>query len=64
MIINSRTSAPIEPTIIDSSLDPREMKDLTEFKDGSVVNECVDGHGVMGQELPLSVGVLDEEQPE
>jgi hypothetical protein len=33
-IINSRTSTPIEPTIIDSLLDPREMKDLAEFEDG------------------------------
>ena len=61
MIIDRRTSAPTEPTIIDSLLDPR---DLTWSEDGSVVSECADGHGIMGQELPLYAGVLNEEQPE
>ena len=60
-IINSRTSTPTEPMIIDSLLDPREMKDLAEFEDGSEVSECADGHGIMGQELPLYAGVLNEE---
>ena len=29
-----------------------------------MVSECADGHGIMGQELPLYGGVLNEEQPE
>ena len=65
MIIDSKTSIPMQPTIMDSLLDPREMKDLVEFEDGFMVCECVDGHGITGQELLLSVGVLIEaEQPE
>ena len=61
MTIDRRTSTPTEPTIIDSLLDPR---DVTWSEDGSVVSECADGHSIMGQELPLYAGVLNEEQPE
>ena len=64
MIIDSRTSTPTEPTIIDSLLDPRELKDLAEFGSSSVVSECADVHGITGQELPLSVGILNSEHPE
>ena len=40
------------------------MKDLAWFEGGSVVTECTDVHGITGQELPLSAGVLNVEQPE
>ena len=61
-IIDSRTSTPTEPTIIDSLLDP---KDLAEFDDGWVASEWADVHGTTGQaELLLSGDILSEEQPE
>ena len=56
----------MEPTMIDSLLDPREMKDLaTWLEDDSVENECNDDvHGITGQELrSVTAGVLDDEQP-
>ena len=60
--IDSKTSTPMEPTIIDSLLD---LIDLAEFDDGWAASEWVDVNGTTGQaELLLPVDVLNEEQPE
>ena len=65
MIMSSRTSTPTEPTMIDSLLDSREMKDLAWFEEDSVESECDDDiHGITGQDLwSVNAGDLNEEQP-
>ena len=56
----------MEPTMIDSLLDPREMNDLAAwFEEGSVESDCDDDvHGITGQDLwSVTAGVLNDEQP-
>ena len=58
MIIDSKSSTPTEPTMIDTLLEERSQ--MSGLKDGAVVNEDVDVHGIIGQNLLRSVGDFKE----